>query len=83
MGDLTDLERQLLDFAALTWRSPGNREDAIRERFGITAVRYQQRLRALLDRPEALAYAPSCVKRLQRLRDRRARARSQRVPSGA
>ena len=75
MGELTDLERQLLDFAALTWRSPGNREDAIRERFGVTAVRYQQQLRALLRRPEALAYAPSTVKRLRRLEERRAAAR--------
>jgi hypothetical protein len=35
-----------------------------------------QRLNALLDRPEALAYAPTTVKRLQRLRDKRRRDRS-------
>lgn len=76
MPDLTDLERELLDFVALTWRSPGNREEAIRERFGISAVRYQQQLLALLDRPEAQAYAPGTVKRLRRLRERRRWARS-------
>lgn len=76
MLDLTDLEREVLDFAALTWRSAGLREQAIRERFGISATRFHQILRGLLRQPEALAYAPITVKRLQRLEDRRRAARS-------
>lgn len=76
MGDLTDNERQLLDFAALTWRSPGRREQAIRERFDLSATRYAQALNGLLDRPEAWAYSPAVVKRLRRQRDERRAARS-------
>lgn len=79
MGDLTDHDRQLLDFAALTWRTAGAREAAIRERFDLSATRYAQRVNALIDDPAALAYAPVTVNRLRRLRDRRARARSLRA----
>ena len=73
---LTDRERQVLDFAGLTWRHDGNRDMAIREDFGLSATRYYQLLHGLLDRPEALAYAPVTVKRLQRLRAERQRERS-------
>lgn len=76
MADLTNLERELLDFAGLTWRSAGNRDQAIRTQFGLSATRYEQLLLGLLDRPDALAYAPSTVNRLRRLRDQRAAARS-------
>lgn len=77
MGELTDLERELLDFAGLTWRSAGLREQAIRDRFGVSATRYHQMVHGLIQRPEALAYAPSTVKRLQRLEERRRRQRTQ------
>lgn len=78
MEPLTDLERELLDFAALTWRSAGRREQAIRTRFDVSGTRYAQLVRGLLERPEALAYAPVTVRRLQRLQDARAGARSAR-----
>lgn len=81
MADITDLERELLDFAALRWRSAGLREQAIRERFDISATRYHQLLHGLIRRPEALAFAPVTVKRLQRLEERRRNARSMR-PTG-
>ncbi len=76
MGELTDRERAVLDFAALSWRSAGAREEAIRARFDLSPTRFAQLLNGLLDRPAALAYAPVTVNRLRRLRDRRARARS-------
>lgn len=79
MDALTDLERELLDFATLTWRSTGLREQAIRTRFDLSATRYHQLTLGLLERPEALAYAPMTVRRLTRLRDRRADARSVRA----
>lgn len=82
MGELTDLERELLDFAALRWRSAGLQEQAIRERFDISATRYHQLLHGLISRPEALAYAPVTVKRLQRLEERRRRLRDT-PPSGS
>lgn len=75
---LTNRERELLDFAGLTWRYAGNRDQALRDRFDLSGTRYQQLLNGLLDRPEALAYAPSTVNRLRRMRDRRASVRSMR-----
>lgn len=78
MANLTDRERGILDFAALTWRLPGAKEQAIRDRFDMSAARYHQLLNGLIDRPEAWAYAPATVKRLRRLRDRARAARSRR-----
>ncbi|WP_308195736.1 DUF3263 domain-containing protein [Nocardioides potassii] len=78
MQQLTDDEQAILDFEAQQWTHPGAKETAIVEQFGMLAVRYYQVLNALIDRPEALAYAPLLVKRLQRLRDGRARQRSAR-----
>lgn len=75
---LTDLERQVLEFAGTTWRSKGLQEQAIRDLFDMSATRYHQLVLGLLDRPEALAFAPMTVRRLQRLRDARARDRSRR-----
>jgi hypothetical protein len=73
---LSELERSLLDFAGLTWRSRGLQEQEIRRRFDLSATRYWQLVNGLLDRPEALEHSPMTVRRLQRLRDRRAAARS-------
>lgn len=66
--DLTDTERDMLAFERLWWRRPGAKERAIQERFGLSAIRYYQRLNTLLDRPAALAVDPVLVRRLQRLR---------------
>lgn len=73
---LSDQERAALDFAGLTWRSRGLQEQEVRRRFDMSATRFWQVVNGLLDRPEALAYAPTTVRRLQRLRDARAAARS-------
>jgi len=51
-------------------------------RFGNTTRAWQQ-INALLDTEEALAYAPTAVLRLRRVRDRRAALRAQsREPKG-
>ena len=50
----------------------GAMEAKVRELFGENTTRYYQRLNRLIDDPEALAYAPLVVRRLQRLRDQRA-----------
>lgn len=73
----TDLHRAILDFEALHWPRDGRKDAAIRERFDCSPTRFYLVLDSLLDRPEALAYAPLTVRRLQRLRDAR---RSVRVP---
>ena len=54
---------------------PRREETAIVETFGWLPVRHYQVLNALLDRPEAPAYAPLVVRRLQRLMDGRRASR--------
>lgn len=67
---LTDLQRAILGFEAthLWWRQAGAKENAIRDRFGISGVRYAQLLNRALNDPDAIAYAPSTVGRLRRVR---------------
>ena len=76
MATLTDLERELLDFAGTWWHYAGAQEQAIRDRFDCSATTYWRKVNDLLDRPEALAYAPTTVKRLRARRERRKAARS-------
>lgn len=71
MEPMTDLEQQLLAFAAQQWKYAGARDAAIRERFDITPTRYHQLLGQVIDKPAALAADPVLVKRLRRLRDAR------------
>jgi hypothetical protein len=77
-GGLTETERAVLDLEEGWWKYAGVKETTIREKFGWSATRYYQVLNRLLDRPEALAYAPLTVKRLRRIRDARQAQRSAR-----
>ena len=72
---LSDDERAVLDFERAWWTLDGAKEALIVDRFGYNAGRYYQLLNELLDRPEALEHDPLVVRRLQRLRERRRRAR--------
>ncbi|MGN9775997.1 DUF3263 domain-containing protein [Micromonospora sp. H33] len=72
---LTERERGILDFEQQWWRHAGAKEQAIRDRFGLSATRYYQLLNALLDNPAALAAEPVLIGRLRRLRSSRARNR--------
>jgi Protein of unknown function (DUF3263) len=76
--ELDRREREILAFEGQWWKYAGAKEQAIRDRFGMSATRYYQVLNALIDRPEALAHDPLLVKRLRRLRAARQRARSAR-----
>ena len=69
-------DAEILDFERTWWRSPGAKEQTIRERFDMSPTRYYQVLNALIDDPSALASDPLLVKRLRRLRDERRRNRS-------
>lgn len=71
-------EKRILDFANRRFHTPGEREQAIRDEFGYSATRYFQQLNLLLDRPEALAYAPVTVNRLRAVRELKRQARSAR-----
>ena len=75
---LSGRDREILALEWLWWQYAGAKEQAIREKFDMSATRYYQVLNALIDRPEALACDPMLVKRLRRLRASRQRARSAR-----
>src|SRR6201746_2204814 len=78
--ELTPLEAEILEFERQWWRLAGAKEQAIRDRFGLSSTRYHQQLNALLDSPAALRADPMLVKRLQRLRSARERDRAPRRP---
>ncbi|MER5885094.1 DUF3263 domain-containing protein [Streptomyces sp. NPDC001941] len=72
---LGERERAVLAVERRSWPGPGAKERAIRERLGMSPVRYYQLLNALLDDERALAHDPVTVNRLRRVREDRARRR--------
>ena len=76
--ELTPREAEILEFERQWWRLAGAKEQAVADRFGLSSTRYYQLLNGLIDRPAALRADPMLVKRLQRLRLQRERARSAR-----
>jgi len=77
-GELSERDREILNFERQWWKYAGAKEQAVREKFGMSSTRYYQVLNALIDRPDALAFDPLLVRRLRRLRAARQRARSAR-----
>jgi hypothetical protein len=76
---LDELGTRMLDFERVWATRVGAKEAAIRAEFSIPAARYYQMLYALIDSPVALRSDPLLVRRLQRLRDARSRARAART----
>ena len=68
---LAERDRALLDFEREWSVHQGDKEHAVRERFGFSAARYYQLIARLVDDPLALAYDPLTVRRLRRRRDER------------
>ncbi|MFT4264770.1 MAG: DUF3263 domain-containing protein [Nocardioides sp.] len=77
-SELSDRDREILDFERQWWKFAGAKEAAVREKFDMSGTRYYQVLNALIDRPEALEADPLLVRRLRRLRAARQRQRSAR-----
>lgn len=77
-GVLPERDQRILEFERQWWKFAGAKEQAIREQFDMSATRYYQVLNALIDQPAALTFDPMLVKRLQRMRASRQRARSAR-----
>ena len=73
--ELTERDKAIIDFERSWWNETGPKEALIRDRFELSAARYYQILNELLEMPEAYEHNPLVVRRLQRLRDRRRRAR--------
>ena len=76
LGELTPREVEIIGFERQWWKYAGAKEQAIRDKFQMSATRYYQVLNALIDQPAALAHDPLLVKRLRRLRATRQRNRS-------
>ena len=72
---LSERDRAILDFERSWWTDPGPKESGIRTRLGLSSTRYYELLAALVESPEAMSYDPLVVRRVQRLRARRRRAR--------
>lgn len=72
---LTVKDMMRLDFEGEWWAYAGAKEAEVRFVFSESATRYYQVLNHLIGEPAALAYAPLTVRRLQRLREARGRAR--------
>ena len=72
---LTQRDRDILDFERSWWTATAPKDVQIRERFELSATRYHQLLGELLGTADAMDYDPLVVRRLQRQRDRRRRAR--------
>ena len=70
-----DRERDILEFERFWWKYAGAKERAIKARLDMSATRYYQLLNQIIDMPDAVAYDPILVKRLQRLRAFRQRER--------
>ena len=77
-NDLSERDREILNFERQWWKYAGAKEQAVREKFDMSSTRYYQVLNALIDRPEALEHDPLLVRRLRRLRATRQRQRSAR-----
>jgi hypothetical protein len=75
---LSARDSEILEFERQWWKYAGAKEQAVREKFDMSATRYYQVLNALIDKPEALAADPLLVRRLRRLRAARQRQRSAR-----
>ena len=79
MDELTQQDLDMLDFERTWWKHAGVKEQAIKERFEVSATKYYQLLNDLLEHPAAMEYDPILVKRLKRLRVYRQRQRVARL----
>jgi hypothetical protein len=73
--NLTDLDREILEFEQDWVAHAGAKETAVREKFDLTPAGYHQLLNRIIDNPAAEAHAPRLVRRLRRLRAARRRQR--------
>jgi hypothetical protein len=65
---LSDRDRAVIDFERAWFLYPGPKDRAVAEYLGMSATRYYQVLRRLLDDPDAERYDPLTIRRLRRVR---------------
>ncbi|MCZ6460759.1 MAG: DUF3263 domain-containing protein [Actinobacteria bacterium] len=64
-------DRQVLDFEGSWWLYPGPKDQAIREYLEMSATRYYQVLRRIIDEEVAFDHDPLTILRLRRMRRQR------------
>jgi hypothetical protein len=79
MDELSERDTEILDFERSWWKHAGVKEQAIKERFEMSATRYYQVLNELIENPAAMAHDPILIKRLKRLRMYRQKQRVARL----
>ena len=76
--ELSDLDREILEFEQDWVTHAGAKDEAVRARFDLTPTGYHQLLNRIIDNPAAEAHAPRLVRRLRRRRATRQEERSAR-----
>jgi hypothetical protein len=72
---LSERHQAMLELERSAWTLDEPKDVAIRARFAMAPEAYYAELNTLIDQSEALEFDPLVVRRLQRLRERRRRAR--------
>jgi hypothetical protein len=78
-GGLSNRDMRVLDFEGSWWLYPQPKDRAIKEYLEMSAARYYQILRRLIEDRGALDYAPLTVRRLQRIQRSRGQALASRA----
>jgi hypothetical protein len=78
VNPLTVRETMALTLADTPYRYPGAREARALDHLGLTPTRFYALVNRLIDEPRAEAWDARVVRRLRRLRERRAEARNYR-----
>lgn len=73
---MTPLHRRILNFEKRHYAHASNKEQGIRDEFGLSATRYYQVLVRLIADSEAVEAEPVLVNRLQRIMSQRVIARA-------
>lgn len=79
---LSERDKRILEFEGSWWLYPSPKDQAIREYLKMSASRYYQALRRLMEDPRAVSHAPMTVRRLLRQRSERLEQIAARVRDG-
>jgi len=79
---LKERDKRILEFEGSWWLYPGPKDRAIQEYLRLSASRYYQALRRLMDDPAALEHAPLTVRRLRHQRSQRLEQIAARIRGG-
>ena len=76
---LSQRDVKVLEFESAWWHYPEPKDRAIREYVGMSATRYYQALRRLVDSDEAAREYPLVIRRLRKMRRERREALARRL----